>query len=240
MNNLILVRHGQSQWNKEKRFTGWADIDLTEQGRQEAKYAGKLIKELNIEFNICFTSIQKRAMNTLDIILSVLNKSKIEINKAWELNERHYGNLTGLNKDQMIKKHGSKQVQIWRRSFDITPPPMDLTNPYHPSKNKTYSIIPTEKIPSSESLKNTFERVIPYYDMKIQPLIQAKKNILISAHGNSLRALCKKIFNVSKKNIVNFEIPTGNPLLITFNENLKIEKYFYLDIKRSKNIFFNI
>ena len=239
MNNLILVRHGQSQWNKEKRFTGWADIDLTEQGRQEAKYAGELIKKLNIEFSICFTSIQKRAMNTLDIILGILNKSKIEINKAWELNERHYGNLTGLNKDEMIKKHGSKQVQIWRRSFDITPPPMDLESPYHPSKNKIYSIIPAGKIPSSESLKNTFERVIPFYNMKIQPLIQAKKNILISAHGNSLRALCKKIFNISKKNIVNFEIPTGNPLLITFNENLKIEKYNYLDIKRSKKIFFN-
>jgi len=240
MNNLILVRHGQSLWNKEKRFTGWADIDLTTKGQEEAKQAGKLIKELNIEFNACFTSIQKRATNTLDIILNVLNKPRIQINKAWELNERHYGNLTGLNKDEMIKKHGSKQVHIWRRSFDVVPPPMDLTNQHHPTKNKIYSNIPLDKIPDSESLKNTFERVIPYYEIKIKPLILSKRNILIAAHGNSLRALCKKILNISKKNIVNFEIPTGNPLLITFEKNLEVKKCKYLDSKRAKNILFNI
>ena len=240
MSNLILVRHGQSLWNKEKRFTGWADIDLTKQGRQEAGRAGKLIKELNVEFNVCFTSIQKRATNTLDIILNVLNKPKIEINKAWELNERHYGNLTGLNKNEMIKKHGSKQVHIWRRSFNITPPPMNLSNPYHPSKNKIYSNIPINKIPDSESLRNTFERVVPYYEKKIKPLIISKKNILIAAHGNSLRALCKKILNISKRNIINFEIPTGNPLLIIFEKNLEVKKYKYLDSKRAKDILFNV
>ena len=203
MNNLILVRHGQSKWNKEKRFTGWADIDLTKQGQEEAEHAGKLIKELNIEFDAYFTSIQKRAINTLDIILNILNKSNIEIEKAWELNERHYGALTGLNKEEMIKKHGSKQVHIWRRSFDTPPPKMDLSNMHHPTKNEAYKKIPIKKIPDSESLKDTFERVVPYYQNKIEPLISQKKNILIYAHGNSLKALFKKIFNISNKKIIN-------------------------------------
>ena len=163
MNNLILVRHGQSRWNKERRFTGWADIDLTEQGKSEAELAGKLIKEVNSKFDAYFTSVQKRAIHTIEIILDILNKKNSEIKKAWELNERHYGALTGLNKDEMMKKHGERQVHIWRRSFDVAPPPMEKTNPTHPSKNKAYINIPTSKIPSCESLKNTFERVMPYY-----------------------------------------------------------------------------
>jgi len=240
MNNLILVRHGQSLWNKERRFTGWADIDLTEQGKSEAKYAGQLIKELNIEFDAYFTSQLKRAINSLNIILGILNKPNVKINKAWELNERHYGGLTSLNKDDTIKKYGNKQVQIWRRSFDIPPPPMEKTNPNHPSKNKAYINIPTSKIPSCESLKNTFERVIPYYEKNIKPILSSNKNILISAHGNSLRALCKKLLNISDKKIINFEIPTGNPLLIVFDENLKVKKYKYLDAKRAKNILINV
>jgi len=237
MNNLILVRHGQSQWNQKKRFTGWVDIDLTEQGKSEAEYAGKLIKELNIEFHICFTSQLKRAINTLSIILNILNKSNAEITKAWELNERHYGALTGFNKDEIIKKHGSKQVQIWRRSFDVPPPPM---NSLHPYKNKIYANIPKDKIPENESLKDTFKRVVPYYEKKIEPLISSKKNILISAHGNSLRALCKKLFYISREKIINFEIPTGNPLLIRFGEKLKVKEYKYLDNMRAKKILFNV
>ena len=240
MNNLILVRHGQSQWNKERRFTGWADIGLTQQGQQEAEYAGMLIEKLKIKFDAYFTSVQERATMTLNIILNILNKPDVEINNAWELNERHYGDLTGLNKDEMMKKHGIKQVQIWRRSFNIPPPPMKLSNPYHPSKNKIYANIPIDKIPNSESLKNTFERVVPYYDKEIKPLIISKKNILITAHGNSLRALCKKIFNISNKKIVDLEIPTGNPLLVTFNNNVEVENYKYLDSKRARNIPFNI
>ena len=239
MNNLILIRHGQSQWNKERRFTGWADIDLTEQGKSEAEYAGKLIKALNIEFDAYFTSIQKRAVNTLNIILNSLNKKKSEINRAWELNERHYGDLTGLNKDEVIKKHGKEQVLKWRRSFDISPPPMKFSNPHHPSKNKTYDDVPTDKIPNSESLKNTFERVVPYYEKNIEKLIFSKKNVLIVAHGNSLRALCKKIFNISNKKIVSFEIPTGNPLLITFKENMEVKNYKYLNSKKSKKKLLN-
>ena len=237
MNNLILVRHGQSLWNQKKRFTGWVDIDLTKHGESEAHYAGKLIKDLNIEFQECFTSELKRAINTLNIILNTLNKSNIKINKAWELNERHYGALTGFNKDEIVKKHGIKQVQIWRRSFDISPPPMEKLHPY---KYNIFKNIPSEKIPESESLKDTFQRVVPYYEKKIKPLIFSKKNILISAHGNSLRALCKKIFNISEKKIVELEIPTGNPLLIKFEDNLKIKNYKYLDPKRSKKILFEI
>ena len=240
MNNLILVRHGQSKWNKEKRFTGWADIDLTEEGQQEARYAGKLIEELNLKFDCYFTSFQRRAINTLSIILNVLNDPNGEINKAWELNERHYGALTGLNKDEMIIKHGHEQVHTWRRSFDTPPPKMDLSSPHHPTKNKIYKNIPVKKIPDSESLKDTFERVVPYYQEKIEPLISKKKNILISAHGNSIRALCKKIFNISKEKIIDFEIPTGNPLLITYGENKNLKEYRYLDQKRARKILFNV
>ena len=231
MNNLILVRHGQSLWNKERRFTGWADIDLTEQGKSEAKHAGRLIKKLNIEFDAYFTSQLKRAINSLNIILEIFNKPNVKINKAWELNERHYGGLTSLNKDDTIKKYGNRQVQIWRRSFDIPPPPMDSQHLY---KKKINSNI------LSESLKDTFERVIPYYEEKIEPLIFSKKNILIVFHGNSCRSLLKKIFNISNEKITQLEIPTGNPFLIRFGENLKIKDYKYLDVKRTKKILFNV
>ena len=236
MSNLILVRHGQSLWNKERRFTGWADIDLTDLGKQEAELAGRLIKELNINFDASFSSLQKRAVITLNIILKVLNNPRIKINKAWELNERHYGSLTGLNKDEMIKKHGNKTVNMWRRSFNVPPPPMQSSSIYHPSKNSIYADIPVDKIPNSESLENTFKRVVPYYEKKIKPLLLSNKNILISAHGNSLRALCKNIFSISKNKIIDLEVPTGNPLLIIFDKDLELKKYRYLDTKRAKNI----
>ena len=231
MNNLILVRHGQSLWNKERRFTGFVDIELTKEGKSEAKHAGQLIKELNIEFDAYFTSQLKRAINSLNIILGILNKPSVKINKAWELNERHYGGLTGLNKDDTIKKYGNKQVQIWRRSFNISPPPM---NSQHPYKSKINSHI------SSESLKDTFERVMPYYKKKIEPLISLKKNILIVFHGNSCRSLLKKIFNISNEKIVQVEVPTGNPLWIRFGKNLEVKEYKYLDDKRAKEILFNV
>jgi 2,3-bisphosphoglycerate-dependent phosphoglycerate mutase len=231
MNNLILVRHGQSLWNKQRRFTGFVDIELTQEGKSEAEKAGQLIKELNIEFGACFTSELKRAVNSLNLILKILNKPNVDIYKAWELNERHYGGLTGLNKDDTIKKYGDKQVQIWRRSFDIRPPIMEDDHPY---KNKIKSNILTE------SLEDTIKRVIPYYEKKIKPIIFSKKNVLIVFHGNSIRALLMKIFNISKKKIIKVEIPTGNPLLIKFGDNLKIEDYKYLDNKRAKKILFNI
>ena len=231
MNNLILVRHGQSLWNKERRFTGWADIELTEQGKSEAKLAGQLIKELDIEFDAYFTSRLKRAINSLEIIIEILGKKNIEIIKNSALNERHYGNLTSLNKDETIKKYGNKQVQIWRRSFDIPPPPI---NNQHPYKNKINTSI------LSESLKNTFERVMPYYKKEIEPLIYLKKNILIVFHGNSCRSLLKKILNISNEKIAKLEIPTGNPLLIRFGEKLKVKEYKYLDNMRAKKILFNV
>ena len=231
MSNLILVRHGQSIWNKERRFTGWADIGLTEQGKSEAKHAGQLIKELNIKFDAYFTSELKRAVNSLDIILKVLNEKNAQINKTTKLNERNYGNLTSLNKDEIIKKYGNEQVKIWRRSYNIRPPVMDTKHPY---KNKI------DLNSSSESLKDTYERVLPYYKEKIEPLISVKKNVLIVFHGNSCRALLMKLFNVSENKIIEFEVPTGNPLLINFDQNLKVNDFKYLDKKRAKKILFNI
>ena len=214
MSNLILVRHGQSKFNLERRFTGFYDVELTLHGKAEAKYAGELIKKLNIELEGYFTSQLKRASDSLNIILRVLNKKNVEINKAWELNERHYGGLTGLNKDDTIKKYGQEQVKIWRRSFDIPPPQME---PEHPYKNKIDSNI------LGESLKDTFNRVIPYFNKKIKPLILLNKNILIVFHGNSCRALLKEILNLSEKKIIEFEIPTGNPLIIRFEKNFKVK-----------------
>ena len=231
MNNLILVRHGQSLWNKERRFTGFVDIELTEEGKFEAERAGLLIKKLNIEFEAYFTSQLKRAIKSLNIILKILDKPNVEINKAWELNERHYGGLTGLNKDDTIKKYGNKQIQIWRRSFNTRPPPMDKQHPCHDKINSNIL---------SESLKDTVKRVIPYYEKKIKPLISSKRNVLIVFHGNSCRALLMKILNISKKKIIEFEIPTGNPLLIRFSNNLKVQSYKYLDTTRAKKILFNV
>jgi len=231
MNNLILVRHGQSKFNLERRFTGFYDVDLTSKGESEAKYAGELIKNLNIQFDAYFTSKLIRASNSLNIILKVLNISNAEINKAWELNERHYGGLTGLNKDETIKKYGIEQVKIWRRSFNTSPPKME---PDHPLKNKIKSEI------LGESLKDTFERVVPYFNKNIKPLILSKKNILIVFHGNSCRALLMEILNISKKKISDFEIPTGNPLLIKFEKNFEVKDYKYLDKKRAKKILFNV
>ena len=240
MNNLILIRHGQSEWNLQKRFTGWVDVGLTDVGKKEAKQSGELTKKLNIQFDRFFTSFQKRAILTLEIILNVLGKNTSEISREWKLNERHYGALTGLNKDEVKKKLGKKQVHIWRRSWNIAPPPMLDTDPNHPSKNIVYSKIPLNKIPNCESLKDTYNRVIPFYEKKIVPLLLDKKNIIIAAHGNSLRAIYKKLFNISNKKITEVEIPTGNPLLINFEESLKIKKYKYLDSKRAKKIWTNI
>ena len=236
MNYLILVRHGQSVWNLEKRFTGWVDVDLSAKGKLEANQSGELIKKLNLKINSFFSSYQKRAINTLKLILNIINSKPNQITKAWELNERHYGELTGLNKDQMKKVYGEKKIHIFRRSWDMAPAPLNKNNPNHPLNIEIYKNIPRNKIPDTESLKDTYERVIYYYLKNIEPLIQNDKNILISAHGNTLRALCKKLFNISDGNISKLEIPTGNPLLIKFNENLKIDDSYYLDSSRSRNL----
>ena len=232
MKNLILIRHGESIWNLENRFTGWFDVELTPKGKEEAETAGKLIKNLNIEINKYFTSYQKRAVETLSLAIKKLEGEK-EIIKAWELNERHYGNLTGLNKKETEDKFGSDQVFKWRRSWNIAPPDIEMSNPYYNKILNSYKNIPANKIPKSESLKDTFNRSVPYFEETIYPLIE-KNNV--SAHGNSLRALCKKIFNISEKNICELNIPTGNPLLIEFKNSKEIKNFKYLDKNREKKI----
>ena len=234
MSNLILVRHGQSEWNLENRFTGWVDVDLATKGKLEACKAGELIKEKKIKFDYFFTSYQKRAINTLKLILNTLGIKDAHIIKAWQLNERHYGSLTGLNKDEMKKKLGEKKVHEFRRSWDIPPDPLSKNNPYHPANIEAYKDVPLENIPDTESLKDTYERVLPYFTKEIQNKL-INKNILISAHGNSLRAICKFLFELSEDKIPKLEIPTGNPLFISLDNN-KIIKCFYLDNERAKDL----
>ena len=233
MSHLILVRHGQSVWNLENRFTGWVDVELSKNGREEASKAGKLIKNLKIDFGMFYTSYLKRANETLNIILKEINVENNQVVKAWELNERHYGNLTGLNKDEMKKKLSEEKVHQLRRSWDIPPEKLEKDSPYHPLNNIIYKDIPKNLIPDTESLKDTYDRVIPYYKTYIMENI--KNNVLISAHGNSIRALCKFLFNLDNKDISKLEIPTGNPLILKF-ENGKIISANYLDKERSKNL----
>ena len=234
MNYLILVRHGQSKWNLEKRFTGWVDVDLTENGKLEAEKAGSLIKEKNISIDIYYSSLQLRAKNTLKIIQKILRDKKDFI-KAWQINERHYGALTGLNKVEMSQKIGENKVYQFRRSWEMKPDPLSKESPYHPSKIETYNNIPKGKIPDTESLKDTYERVIKFYDEEIKRHLR-NKNVLISAHGNSLRALCKYLFKLDSDQISKLEIPTGNPLVIELNEKYEIQNCEYLDKERAKNL----
>ena len=233
MSYLVLVRHGQSVWNLEKKFTGWVDVDLTENGKSEAKKAGELINKNNLTIDLYFSSVQLRAKNTLKIIQGELKDNKVP-SEAWELNERHYGSLTGLNKDEMKVKLGEDKVHQFRRSWDLRPDPLDKQNPYHPSNIEIYKNIPEDKIPSTESLKDTYERVIDFYKKKIEVIND--KNILMSAHGNSIRALCKYLFNLDNDEISKLEIPTGNPLLIDLNNEKKVLNAKYLDSDRAKDL----
>jgi 2,3-bisphosphoglycerate-dependent phosphoglycerate mutase len=234
MSFLILVRHGQSIWNLEKRFTGWVDIDLTKKGKLEAEKAGSLIKDKKIKIDFYYSSLQLRANNTLRIIQKKLNDEK-KFTKAWQLNERHYGALTGLNKIEMNKKIGKDKVYEFRRSWNIKPEPLSKESPYHPINIKTYKELPKEVIPDTESLRDTYERVIEYYKTILRNQI-TNKNILISAHGNSIRALCKYLFKLDNNQISNLEIPTGNPLVIEFDDEHKIKNCEYLDKERAKNL----
>ena len=234
MSYLILVRHGQSVWNLEKKFTGWVDIDLSENGRLEAKKAGNLIKAANINIDIYYSSLQLRAKNTLKLIKETLQDVKIS-KDAWQLNERHYGALTGLNKDEMKIKLGEEKVQQFRRSWDLRPDPLDKKNPYHPINIKAYKKIPINQIPDTESLKDTYERVLKFYKQEIENKT-TDNNILISAHGNSIRALCKYLFKLDENQISKLEIPTGNPLLINLDEDRKITDCKYLDSERAKDL----
>mgnify|MGYP003331599757 FL=1 len=238
MTKLILTRHGQSVWNAENRFTGWVDVDLSNKGVLEAEKSGQLIKELKIKIDVSYTSYLKRAIKTLTTILKI-NNLELKFNTAWQLNERHYGSLTGLNKEETKKKIGEDQFKQYRRSWDIAPPPMNAESEYQTLFSPLNSSIPVGMTPFTESLKDTYDRVVPFYENEIKKNLSAKKNILLSAHGNSLRALCKYLLNISDIKINELEIPTGNPLIIDFNDQMEINKYYYLDKARAKNIIFN-
>ena len=234
MSFLILVRHGQSAWNLEKKFTGWVDVDLTEKGKLEAEKAGRLIKQKNINIDYFYSSLQKRATNTLKIIQDVLGHKKDPV-KTWCLNERHYGALTGLNKIELSKKIGENKVHDLRRSWDTKPDPLSKESPYHPLNIKTYENLPKEILPDTESLKDTFERVQEYFKREIQEKI-INNNILISAHGNSIRALCKHLLKLDNNQIAYLEIPTGNPLILELNDKFEVKNCEYLDKERSKDL----
>ncbi len=234
MSYLILVRHGQSVWNLENRFTGWVDVDLNDNGRAQAKKSGELIKKKQINIDLYYSSFQLRAINTLKIIQEKLDDYK-NVKSAWQLNERHYGSLTGLNKDELKKELGEEKVHQFRRSWDLRPDPLDKNSTYHPININTYKDIPIDKIPDTESLKDTYERVIKYYSEDIENNLK-NKNILISAHGNSLRSLCKYLFKLDNKKISKLEIPTGNPLFIEFDGDNKILNCEYLDSERAKDL----
>ena len=233
MNYLILVRHGQSEWNLQKRFTGWVDVELTPNGKLEAYKAGELIKKLNIEIEYFYSSYQKRAIETLNLILNTIRIKNDKVIKAWQLNERHYGALTGLNKDEMKKKYGEDKIHEIRRSWDIKPKPLNKDSPYHPLNIETYNDIPRDNIPNTESLQDTYNRVVPYFEQNIFKNLE--KNISIVAHGNSLRSICKFLFKLDNKKISKLEIPTGNPLLIKF-KNSVVESANYLDKERAKDL----
>ena len=234
MSFLILVRHGQSLWNLEKRFTGWVDIDLTKNGKLEAEKAGYLIKKKKISIDQYYSSLQLRANKTLKIIQRVLNDKKDFI-KAWQINERHYGALTGLNKMEMSSRIGEDKVYEFRRSWEIKPKPLSKESPYHPINIDAYKNVPKENIPDTESLKDTYERVIKFYNEEIKNQLK-NKNILISAHGNSIRALCKYLFKLDNDQISKLEIPTGNPLLMELNDKYEIKSCEYLDKERAKDL----
>lgn len=229
MYRLVLLRHGESTWNRENRFTGWTDVDLTDKGREEAREAGRLMAKEKFEFDVAYTSVLKRAIRTLWITLDEMDMMWIPVHNSWRLNERHYGALTGLNKAETAAKHGDAQVKVWRRSYDIPPPPMATTDPGHPSHDRRYADIPRQEVPLTESLKDTVARFLPYWHERIAPDIKAGRHVLIAAHGNSLRALVKYLENISDEQITELNIPTGVPLVYLLNADLRpLQPHFYL------------
>lgn len=228
MPTLVLLRHGESIWNLENRFTGWTDVDLSERGLKEAQEAGKILKSEGYRFDVAFTSVLKRAIRTLWIVLDEMDLMWIPIHISWRLNERHYGALQGLNKKETADRYGFEQVHTWRRSYDVPPPPLDLNDARHPRFDPRYAGVPKELLPSSESLKDTLERVLPYWHEAIVPCLREGKLPLISAHGNSLRALVKYLDNISDEDIVELNIPTGIPLVYELDDELKPKNRYYL------------
>src|SRR5947209_4844401 len=228
MHRVVLLRHGESTWNKENRFTGWHDVDLTDRGRDEAREAGPLLKEGGYVFDIAFTSVLKRAIKTLGIALDVLDQLWIPVTKDFRLNERHYGALQGLNKAETAAKHGEAQTKIWRRSFDIPPPALTVDDPRHPSHDARYADLKPSELPLTESLKDTIARFMPYWHETIAPAIASGRRVVIAAHGNSLRALVKDLDKVPESEIVELNIPTGIPLVYELDANLKPIRHYYL------------
>ncbi|MBB4100141.1 2,3-diphosphoglycerate-dependent phosphoglycerate mutase [Sphingomonas kyeonggiensis] len=226
MPKLVLIRHGQSAWNLENRFTGWWDVDLTEQGVQEARDAGTLMKDKGLDFDLCFTSFQSRAIKTLHLALESMGRLWLPEEKSWKLNERHYGGLTGLNKAETAALHGDEQVKIWRRSFDVPPPLPEQGSPWDLAKDTRYHGV---AIPQTESLKDTIARVLPYWEERIAPELKAGKRVLIAAHGNSLRALVKHLSGIPDEEIVSLEIPTGQPIVYELDDQLNALDRYYLN-----------
>jgi 2,3-bisphosphoglycerate-dependent phosphoglycerate mutase len=226
MPTLVLLRHGQSQWNLENRFTGWWDVDLSLTGIEEAIAAGRLLKDQGFDFDCCFTSVLTRAIRTLHLTLYEMDRLWLPVTKDWRLNERHYGGLTGLNKQEMIDKVGAEQVKIWRRSYDIPPPPLAEDSPYEVGADRRYAAV---EVPRTESLKDTIERAVPYYEAEIAPALAAGKRVLVSAHGNSLRGIIKYLSNISDEEIVGLEIPTGKPIVYELADDLSVERRYDLD-----------
>ena len=225
MPQLVLIRHGQSAWNLENRFTGWWDVDLTPQGEKEAKAAGEMLADKGMDFDICFTSVQTRAIRTLHIALEAMGRLWLPEEKDWRLNERHYGGLTGLDKAETAARHGAEQVHIWRRSFDTPPPPLEPGGPFDLSGDRRYAGI---DIPTQESLKDTIARVLPYWQERIAPALRDGRRVLISAHGNSLRALVKHLSEIPDDEITNLEIPTGRPIVYRLDDDLRPTDRYYL------------
>jgi 2,3-bisphosphoglycerate-dependent phosphoglycerate mutase len=228
MIKLVLLRHGESTWNQENRFTGWTDVDLTGKGREEAAEAGRLLREGGYVFDLAYTSVLKRAIRTLGIALDALELLWIPVTKNWRLNERHYGALQGLNKAETAAKHGEAQTKIWRRSYDIPPPPLTADDPRHPSRDPRYAGLSPSELPLTETLKDTVARFLPYWHETIAPSIKAGKRVIIAAHGNSLRALVKYLDNIDEQTIVDLNIPTGIPLVYELDHDLRPLRHYYL------------
>jgi 2,3-bisphosphoglycerate-dependent phosphoglycerate mutase len=226
MPTLVLLRHGQSQWNLENRFTGWWDVDLSRKGIEEARAAGALMRDKGMAFDCCFTSVLARAIRTLHLALHEMDQLWLPVTKDWHLNERHYGGLTGLNKQEMIEKVGEEQVKVWRRSYDIPPPPLPGDSPYDVSRDRRYAGI---QVPTTESLKDTIARAVPYYEREIAPALKAGKRVLVAAHGNSLRGIIKYLSDISDEEIVGLEIPTGKPIVYELRDDLSVERRYYLE-----------
>lgn len=229
MNRLVLLRHGESEWNRLNLFSGWTDVDLSETGREEARQAGRALKALGYAFDVAFTSPLKRATETLRIVLAEMDQTDVPVHKDWHLNERHYGALQGLNKAETAEQYGAEQVHVWRRSYDVRPPALTLKDPRHPRFDTQYADMDSSRLPTTESLKDTMDRVIPYWNDAIEPILRTGNKVIISAHGNSLRALVKHLDAISDDDISKLNIPTGIPLIYELDDDANAIKHYYLE-----------